>query len=170
MYSISLQSSIDDPWRMMKPIAVGPVPTGGPTPGGYVVVTRDGEPFARIDLYYGDGPGPFMDVVPWRGFVVVGMDSAAHLVDPMTREVRSIACDFYFGGLYPFDDRLLIASASELICLDPEGGQVWRRDNLGIDGVVVNDVSAGIVTGEGEWDPPGGWRPFRLSLATGEPV
>src|SRR5688572_4850590 len=127
MYSASIQAFIDDPWRAMNPIAVGRIPTGGGAPE-YVVVTREGEPFARIDLYIkGDVRGPFVEVVSWARFVVVGIDSAAHLVDPATREVRTVACDFYFGHIYPLEDRLLIASASELICMDPDGRELWRR-------------------------------------------
>jgi len=41
---------------------------------------------------------------------------------------------------------------------------------LGIDGIIVASTSDGVISGEGEWDPPGGWRPFRLSLATGVPA
>lgn len=43
-----------------------------------------------------------------------------------------------------------------------------NNDDLGLEGVIVNSVEDGIVRGEGEWDPPGGWRPFSLRLDTGQ--
>lgn len=33
--------------------------------------------------------------------------------------------------------------------------------------VVVNSVNGDIISGDGEWDPPDGWAPFEVSLATG---
>jgi len=44
---------------------------------------------------------------------------------------------------------------------------LWRSDCLGIDGVMVDQVADGIIRGKGEWDPPGGWRPFQVRFATG---
>ena len=166
MYRVSFQGSIDEPWRLMDPIRVGPVPTGGAEPQ-YVTVERDGTPFARVDAYAA-WRGPFTELIVWQRFVVLGWDEVVHLIDPAIRETRGIPCDGYFGHLYALDDRLLIATASELICIDRGGEMAWRRANVGIDGVVVHRINDGIVIGAGEWDPPGGWRPFRLLLATGE--
>jgi len=68
------------------------------------------------------------------------------------------------------DDRLLIADATRLTSIDEHGETLWVSDTLGIDGVVVDDVQEGVIVGQGEWDPPGGWKPFRLSLASGRSV
>jgi hypothetical protein len=57
-----------------------------------------------------------------------------------------------------------------LICLNEHAEEVWRRRDLGIDGVVVDGVTNGFIEGQGEWDPPGGWQRFRLTASTGEPV
>jgi hypothetical protein len=168
MYRATFQASLDDPWRFMDPIRIGRVPTGEPEPA-YVTVERDGTPVARIDAY-ADHRGPFTELITWGRFVVLGWDAAAYLIDPSDRHVRTVKCDGYFGHLYPLGDRLLIATASELICLDDRGDTVWRRGNLGVDGVTVASTSDCVIHGKGEWDPPGGWRPFRLSLATGVPA
>ena len=151
----------------MDPIRVGRVPVGEPEPC-YMTVERDGTPVARIDAY-ADHRGPFTELITWRRFVVLGWDAVVHLIDPLTREARNVECDGYFGRLYPLGDRLLIASASELICVDDSGETVWKRSDLGVDGVIITSTSDSVVCGEGEWDPPGGWRPFRLLLATGVP-
>jgi hypothetical protein len=168
MYHATFQASLDDPWRFMDAIRVGRVPTGEPEPV-YVTVKRDGTPVARIDAY-SDHRGPFTDLITWGRFVVLGWDAAVHLVDPVARRVRKVECDGYFGHLYPLDHWLLVATASELICLDDRGDVVWRRGNLGVDGVTVASTTDGLIRGEGEWDPPDGWRPFQLSLATGVPA
>jgi len=165
-YIASFQTSLEDPWRFMHPIRVGRVPLGEPEPSCWVTVERDGSPVARIDAY-AEYDGPFTELIVWGKFVVLGLDRAAHLIDPLSRQSLSIECDGYFGHLYPLDDRLLIATASALICLDQEGKTVWMRESLGMDGVVVERIADGIVAGKGEWDPPGGWQPFRLFLTTG---
>lgn len=44
----------------------------------------------------------------------------------------------------------------------------WENRGLGIDGVLVHEISGDVIAGEGEWDPPGGWKPFRVRLNTGQ--
>jgi len=69
-------------------------------------------------------------------------------------------------------DRIYVVSEKgDLCCVDVNDGRVlWKSTNVGLDGVIAHDVSTGVVHGSGEWDPPGGWRPFVLSLATGEAI
>jgi hypothetical protein len=164
-----LHNSIDEPWTTIEPLRVGLVPEGQGTPRGLVTVERDGLPYMRIDAY-AEHDGPFSEVVVWDIFIVLGWSDVVHVIDPVSRRVKSIRCGGYFGHLYPYDGHLLIASASELLCLNRGAEEVWRRQNLGIDGVVVDRVTEGVIFGQGEWDPPGGWRPFQLELETGEPV
>ena len=151
----------------MEPIRVGIAPTGAAAPGVYVTVEHDGMPFARIDAWT-LWAGPFTQVVTWKYFVILGRGDRVHLIDPLTREVSSIECGGYFGHIYPIDDRLLIADASRLMCINERGEQVWKSDTLGIDGVIVDEVREGVIVGQGECDPPGGWVPFRLSLENGQ--
>ena len=165
MYRVTFQGSLDDPWRFMDSIRVGPVPTRGPEPH-YITVERDGLPVARIDAY-ADHRGPFTELITWGRFVVLGWDAVVHLIDPLTRQVLDVHCNGYFGHLYPLADRLLIGTASELTCLDDRGAILWRRPDLGIDGVIVDSTGEGVIRGQGEWDPPGGWQPFRVSLDDG---
>jgi hypothetical protein len=167
MYHAELHNTVVAPWTDMNPIHVGDVPAGAGTPGVYVTVERNGRPLARIDVWP-LAAGPFSHVVAWRKFVVVGWGDQVHLVEPLSRQVSSIACDGYIGHLYPVGAQLLIADATRLISVDARGERLWTSDRLGIDGVVVDAVHGGIITGQGEWDPPGGWRPFRVSLESGE--
>lgn len=167
MYRVELHNTVGEPWTAMQPIRVGRVPKGEGTPGIYVTVEQDGIPFARIDAWP-ISAGPFTQAETWKRFVVLGWNDHVHLIDPRTREVVSIECRIYLGHIYPVDDLLLIADASGLVCLNERGERLWENASLGIDGVVVDHVHNGIIIGQGEWDPPGGWKQFRLSLASGE--
>jgi len=169
MYRADLHCTIDEPWTTVEAIRVGSFPDRADLPNAYVTIERDGEPFARLDAWRPHS-GAFEQVAAWGRFVVLGWSDRVHLVDPITRAVTNIVCDGYFGHLYPVGDMMLIADASRLICLDEHATQIWVSDSLGIDGVVVDEIRDGIVVGIGEWDPPGGWRPFTLSLSTGKPA
>src|SRR5688500_3158568 len=136
MYEATFQAHVDDPWRSMEPIRIGPIPLRQPEPQ-YVTVRRDGAPFARIDVY-ANYQGPFSKVIPWGRFVAIGLDDAAYLVDPETRQTRAIACKDYFGDFDPRAGRLLITTASELICVGENGEVQWRCADLAIDGVIVD--------------------------------
>jgi hypothetical protein len=166
MYHTSFQNTLEAPWRNLSPIRLGQIPPGLPEPHRWVTVERDGVPLARIDVY-AEYLGAFEELIVWHRWAVIGLGSSAHLVDPVTRQTHSVACDSYFGHLYPLQKHLLIASDSALQCLDEQGELVWRREHLGLDGVLVHEVADGVIKGEGEWDPPGGWQPFQLSLANG---
>jgi hypothetical protein len=169
MYSASLHQTIEEPWRSMIPLRVGHAASGSDTPNAFVTVERDGQPYLRIDAYC-ESRGPFCEVVVWHDFVVLAWSDIVHVVNPASRRVQNVICDSYFGHLYPYDRCLLIASASELVCLNEHAEEVWRRGDLGIDGVTIDRVNNGLIEGQGEWDPPGGWRPFRLAANTGELV
>ncbi len=74
----------------------------------------------------------------------------------------------YFGKFYAGPDYLLAASGDSLLRLAHDGGLLWAAHDLGLDGVVVDWVENGVIHGQGEWDPPGGWQPFELRLESGQ--
>src|SRR5687768_4031465 len=80
----------------------------------------------------------------------------------------SIELEGYFGHVYMDGLLFYVAGASELYCLDKAGQIVWKKGDLGIDGVIVEQFENNAILGVGEWDPPDGWKPFKLSKATGE--
>jgi len=138
----------------MAPCRIGRVRSGCGTPDAFVTVERDGQPDLRIDAYC-DYQGPFCKLLVWRDFVVLGWSDVVHLVEATSRRVHTLSCMEYFGQIYSTGDRLLISSASELICVNEQGAEVWRRGELGIDGVIVDRITDGVIEGQGEWDPPG---------------
>lgn len=166
-----LRPTIDMPWLALEPIVVGDVPSRGGTPGSYVIVEDDeGSPVARIDVHDDRASRAFQEVIVWAGLVVIGFGGSVHLVSVRERTAKTTPLEGYFGHLYPLAEHLLVADASRLRCFDRSGSMLWCSDDLGIDGVIVSDVVDGTITGAGEWDPPGGWRPFVLRLSTGAPV
>lgn len=168
---VALHSSLDPPWTALAPVHAGDVPSGRGTPSVYVTVEDDRGPLLRIDVHeHEPAPHAFEAAIAWSGFIVIGFGDRVHFVATRTQQSVTVPLSGYFGHLYPLDDRLLVADATCLRCFDPQGGVLWRSPALGIDGVIVSAVSEGIVSGQGEWDPPGGWEPFRVDLATGARV
>jgi hypothetical protein len=169
MYRAEVHDFIDERWQSMQPIQVGVPHPGSARPDAYITVTQNGVPFALANAWEDrHSPYVFVGLLCWGRFVVFGWGSHAYLIDPQTRAVITVPCNGYFGHAYPFDQHLLIADADRLICFDIDGNKLWTSDYVGIDGVIVDEVRDGTIYGQGEWDPPGGWRPFRVSLKTGE--
>jgi hypothetical protein len=153
----------------MDPVRLGQVPTGRGTADRFVAVETDEGPVLRVDLYQsGEECFAFEEVRLWSGFVVVGWGHRVYLVELLTRAVSAIELSSYFGHLYAAEQWLLVASAERLFRVEPDGSILWRSEALGIDGVVVHQVADEVVRGEGEWDPPCGWRSFQVSLSTGQ--
>ena len=138
---------------------------------GYVLVTEDGIPRHRLDLCY-SGPEAWFRVaaIDWRGIVVVGFGERFYFLPrlgsaPTEFKLRAYFCDFHAG-----DEWLLIASGQDVTCVDCDGVARWQSEIVALDGVIIERVEHGVIYGEGEWDPPGGWREFRLLLSDGRTI
>ena len=162
------QSTIDRPWTSLEPVRVGKIPAGQGTPDEYLLVSEQGTPLLRIDIYLDTSESQtFREAVAWREWIAVGFGDRTYLVSASGRPTVFIPLGSYFGHLYPGGDGLLVASAERLLCVGASGELVWVSGQLGIDGVIVSGIERKVVAGEGEWDPPGGWRPFKIDLDTG---
>jgi hypothetical protein len=154
----------------MEPMRIGCISSGLGTPDNYLLVEKNERPLARIDVYDCEGCYAFEDVQFWETYIAVGYGSHFYLVELDSRKVVDFELDGYFGHMYSGDGYLLVASASHLLRILPDGNVLWRSELLGIDGVIVHSVLDTMIEGEGEWDPPGDWKPFRLSLNSGEKI
>lgn len=156
----------------MVPVRLGDVPTGDPTPERYITIEDDGTPQVRIDLYYDGSRHPqsfaFEDAIIWGEWLVIGFGEQVFLVRLRDQQTSTIDLGSYFGHLYPFASCLLAASAERLFGVRGDGKLAWTTDILGIDGVIVQRVVGNAIEGEGEWNPPGDWRPFRVDIGTGK--
>ena len=172
-WQVSMAGVLPHGWSGIEPVVVGrPSPDGARTddPERFVTLADHDRPVLRVDIYK-SGPQccAFEDAILWRDNLIIGFGSWVHAIAIATRKAISIDVDPYFGHLYPTADYLLIASGMRLYRMEPDCSLLWESPNLGIDGVVVHEAGQQLVRGDGEWDPPGGWRPFLLSAHDGKP-
>ena len=147
----------------MLPVRIGDIPSGLGTPDKYLLLSRDASPVLRVDAYRSSQECfTFTAAIIWHEFLVVGWGHSAYLINVDNGSLITHSLGVYCGYIYADNSYLLIASGERLCCIRRNGSLQWRFDKLGIDGVVVNDVTDGTISGDGEWDPPGGWRPFRI--------
>ena len=156
----------------MQPVRLGKVPSGLGTADLFVTISDNDRPLLRVDLY-GDSSSEtfaFQDALVWRDHVFVGYGHRVYAIDPKKQSGSEILLGSYFGAFYATQDYLLVASGESLLRFSPDGRVLWRAPDLGLDGVVVRCVENGTIRGEGEWDPPGGWKPFALQLDSGDSI
>jgi hypothetical protein len=145
-----------------------------PIVAAQIGITMESGSRLRVDVHDRDGTC-FKEVRCSGGIAYIGYGSNLFVVHTGTRSCDTHGLDGYFGHLYTAEElgatsgafAVLAASASELLSFAPDGLLYWRTSRLGIDGVVVQSVLDGLVHGSGEWDPPGGWRPFCLDVDSG---
>ena len=160
---------IEGDWLSIDPVRVGPVPPGVGTPACYVTVAEGDTAVLRVDVYpYQPDCYPFQDAIVWRGNLIVGLGSYVHAISMADRSTVTIALESYFCQIHATRDYVLLASGERLFRMEPDRSILWKSEYLGIDGVIVHEPGPTVVRGEGQWDPPGGWRPFALSVADGK--
>ncbi len=167
--TITWCNSIDALWLTMHPIRIGDIPAGLGAPLKYILLERDGQPAMRVDAYRNSNECfAFKDAIVWHSFLVVGWGDCVYLIQTETKSVTRHRLGAYYGHLYSYDAYLLIASCDRIWRINIDGSLGWKSEVLGVDGVRVLTVDNGVIFGEGEWDPPGGWRSFRIRLDSGQ--
>ena len=157
----------------MDPLRLGGVPSGLGTADLFVTISDDDRPLLRVDLYGRSSSETFtfQDALVWHEHVFVGFGHRVYVIDPKKQSASEILLGAdvgYFGKFYASHDYLLAASGECLLRISPDGKVLWCASSLGLDGVEVTSVEDGTIQGQGEWDPPGGWKPFALRLDSGE--
>ena len=172
MLYIKCQESlpVESVWVTMPPLRLGRVPSGLGTADLFVTIKDDGVPILRVDLYADQSPFVKQDSMIWgeRGFV--GFGNSVYIIDPKTRSGSALRLGSYFADFYATKEYLLVASGCGLLRFSPVGEVLWSASGLALDGVIVKHVTEDRITGEGEWNPPSGWKPFVLRLDSGEAV
>lgn len=161
-------ATLDPPWTQMEPLRLGKLRAG--SPDLYVRIAEGERPLLRVDLYAGQETFCFTEAISWGECAYVGYGDTVYVIDPRRKSGSSIALDSYFGNFFATPDCLITASGERLLRLSADGVVLWTSHQLGIDGVVVDRIENGLIKGAGEWDPPGGWKPFAISVALGLPV
>lgn len=165
-------STIGEPWTGLRPLQLGPIPGHLPTADGFVVVERGGNPWLRLDIYFDADDYQFCrEAILWGRFLALGFGHRVVLVDlDQPERMKEHDLGDYFCSFYSHSVFLLAASGSRVFRLAPDGNLLWNSPEVGVDGVILNNVEDGTISGVGEWDPPGGWMPFRLRLRSGDIV
>jgi hypothetical protein len=161
-------------WRYERVVVVGG--EGNDTSfAASIAITDDGGTRIHVDVLSSAGIACFQDVRCVEGIAYIGFGRYLFVVNTRTGVTASHRLDGYFGHMYhdgdlanfPSNFSVLVTSASEVLAFSRAGDLVWTQGNLGIDGVLVQAVTDQRLDGEGEWDPPGGWRKFSVTIDTG---
>lgn len=177
---MNIQATFIDPeevsaWQAASHFQLGS-PSGLSECGVAAVGIRAGsEARWRVDVFAAAGQSCFRDVRCVGELVYIGYGRQVAVFSTTSETLASHSLDGYFGHLFAASDlsspdlgsSVLVASASELLRFD-DGQLLWRKSELGVDGVIIQRVQDGRIFGAGEWDPPGGWKPFQLDLASGD--
>ncbi len=134
----------------------------------YIVAQEDGIIQFCFEIRYEYSCSPFRDAMIIDGLLAVGFEEYFYLYSLNTKsDLLCLKMDGYFGYLYLNEGMLYVADAGYVYCIDRKAIIKWKSGPLGIDGVIINDFDAAKISGEGEWDPPGGWLDFVLDKNTG---
>jgi hypothetical protein len=164
-WTFEIREALPDDWASVPTVAIG----GSTGPADLFVLAEEGTARRRFDLHYleTDYRHP-PQATFWRGWFAFGFGGRAILYREADGASVKIDLGCYFGDFLTGEEWLLVTSGQGIIRLDPEGRIVWRNDELGLDGVLIFDVEGDVIDGQGEWDPPGGWEDFLVSLETGD--
>lgn len=146
-----------------------------------LLIRKNGEPVLLLQLYIRADDDGWLISSAFSEFLlndthvaIIGGDHF-HVFDLVTHSFRSHPLEDYVGHIYSVPDinsarlheRVLVATYTHVLLIDIQAGILWKSSRCAIDGVVISSIENDMVLGQGEWDPPGGWRPFKLSLNTG---
>ncbi|MBY0243112.1 MAG: hypothetical protein K2X55_27780 [Burkholderiaceae bacterium] len=140
-----------------------------------VVIFDNEEIRTRVNVLSSAGTSCFRDARCVGSLVFIGVGLYVFILDVKAGAVVSHRLDGYFSHMYDGGDfenlptkfSVLVTSASEALAFSRTGELLWVRKNLGIDGVLLHAADSIQFDGEGEWDPPGGWRKFSLLADSG---
>lgn len=111
--------------------------------------------------------GPFQTAMLIDKVLIVGSDDHFYLFDTVdNKSLLVLRLEGYFGHIY-YDHDIFVTDAGSVYRIALSGTLIWRNNNLGIDGVVIEEMTENSIHGSGDWDPPGDWHDFILDRATG---
>lgn len=149
-----------------------------------LLISKDAEPILILQLYVrADEDGwlissAFSEFLLNESNVAVICGDHFHIFDMATLSFLSHPLGDDVGHVYSvsdihsdrLQDQVLVTTYAHVFLIDIHAGILWKSGRCAIDGVIISSVENDAVLGQGEWDPPGGWRPFKLDLKTGLPI
>lgn len=147
-----------------------------------VLIEKDNEPVRVLRIFVGTDEDGFL-LEQCFSTLLVNQETLAilygqhvHLFDMASHRVVSHFLNDYVCAIYPvpdpFSPQLSESFLATTFCytflISIRQGVIWRSAQCAIDGVIISEIAGNVIYGSGEWDPPGGWLPFMLSLETGK--
>lgn len=147
-----------------------------------VLISQNGAPILILQLFIRTDADGFCISSAFSGFlcndhaIAVICGDCFHVIALPSGSYTCFPLNDNVGRLYPLPDiysdwlsqRVLIATYNFVYLVDISRGILWQSEQCAIDGVVIFSVEGDVISGDAEWDPPGGWEPFRMSLSSGK--
>lgn len=134
----------------------------------YVVCTENEIANLGFEIRYEYHCGPFKEALFVGDILAVGHEEYFYLYSlKRSQNILALKMDGYFGSLLHHNGRFYVADSAGVYCIATTGAICWHSPPLGVDGVLVHDVTDQHIHGSGEWDPPGGWQDFVIDIYTG---
>lgn len=122
-----------------------------------------------FEVRYNVRCSPFKEAMLVENLLAVGLEEHFYLFNTITNEtIIILKMNGYFCHLYYDKEAFYITDAYGLYCINKFGEILWSNTTLGIDGVIVMNITDNEIFGSGQCDPPDGWIDFLLDRATGK--
>jgi hypothetical protein len=147
--SVTLALATTAPWTDLPGVPLGRLPRGHGTPVLYGLVASAGRPERRLDLYGDPGSETYFasQALVWGDWIAVGFGWRLYLVSTADWSVRTVELPSYFEELRAAPDYLLVVFGSGLGRVSPHGTLVWQNEGLAVDGVEIEVIDAGAMSG-----------------------
>ncbi len=125
-----------------------------------------------VAIDFGEWPSPFKETLIWTqaSVALAGAQGKVFALDLQSGAVKKeIDLESYFGQMCLSEDQnnLYVASGNEAYKFDRALKQLWRSQDLAMDGIIFHEVGEKLRV-HAEMDPPGGWQEVVLDPHTGE--
>jgi hypothetical protein len=168
---ISLSPVLDPSWNATEAVRLGEIPRGGSEASFHVLAEQGGRRLLHVDVWTDPDEYHFKsEALEWRGWLAIGTGHRVYLVRLEDRRTVLVRLRSYFQRFEVDTEHLLIVCGQGLGLVDTTGRLVWLNEDLAVDGIVVHAIEGGVIHGDAELDPPGGWKPFAVALSDGRAV
>ena len=134
-----------------------------------LTIYEKGKSLTKLELRYYYSSSSKAEAIKFYRFVAVGLSGFFYLYDLSTQTfILFIDLNGYFDEFKISEEHLFVAYNSGIYCLTKYGQIKWHNSNVGLDGIIINDIKDGKIYGSEQVDPPDGWRDFVLDFFTGD--
>jgi outer membrane protein assembly factor BamB len=138
--------------------------------GKAYIVHLEGDTLINVyEIRYSYSCSPFREAMLLDNILIAGYEGFFYAFDVLSQKTLLVLeMDGYFGHLYINEDHIYVTAAGTIYSIDRTGKVIWSNNNIGVDGIIIEQFTSTEISGSGEWDPPGGWKDFVLDKKTGQ--